>query len=138
MGQGIGFALTQAANISWDLRSPSTGGAFPAVVARRAGSDAGMAAVGAGEAVATEVVPARTDESRPHCGQTARLPDPVAWSETWQLGQRVFSPDGVNTGAGAGGGRRAPERELSGTAAAAGVGGVGAASAHRTDRRAGS
>jgi hypothetical protein len=137
LGQGIGFALTHAANISWDLRSASTGGASPAAAVLRAGSG-GVGAAGVGGTEALAAVPMRTDERRPHCGQTARLPDPVAWSETWQLGQSVFNPEGVKIGAGAGGGRIALDRVFSGTAGAGGVGGAGTTRAHRTVRRAGS
>jgi hypothetical protein len=100
------------------------------------GGDTGVGAGAGGDAVTEEV---RTEERRPHCGQTARLPDPVAWSATWHLGQRVLRPEAVNTGAGAAGGRSAPERVVSGAAAGATIdGAAGATRAHRTVRRPGS
>jgi len=128
-GQGIGFALTYAAKSSWDRRSSiPPGSAFGS-----GGAGVTSATVGA--------VPlfraSRDEESRPHCGQTARLSVPVDWSGTWQCGQSVFSPTGVNTGDGARGARTG-----SGIGDAAGVesvgGGGGAGAAQRTRRRLGS
>ena len=84
-GHGIGFALTHAANISWERRSPSARDASPAApeaVGGEGGGERGDAGGVAGGADPTDGVPVRAEESRPHCGQTARLPDPVAWSGT--------------------------------------------------------
>jgi hypothetical protein len=126
--------VTQAANISWERRSVSGSGASPAVVGVALGAGATFVGVGS----ARPELPERIEESRPHCGQTASEPEPVDWSATWQLGQSVFTPVGVNTGAGAAGVRIAAERDVSGTAAA-GAGGTGReAVAQRTVRRPGS
>jgi hypothetical protein len=74
-GHGIGFALTYAANISCDRRSSRLAGpALPVV-----GSGGGATA-----RVGSAVCPSRVEESRPHCGQTARLSVPVDCKATWQ------------------------------------------------------
>ena len=81
--------------------------------------------------------PSRVEESRPHCGHTARLSVPVDCKATWQWGQSVLRPTGVKTGEGARGARGG-----SGRGGALGVGpvagGVGAGTAQRTTRRLGS
>ncbi len=136
-GHGIGWAVTHAANISWERRSESVREASAAVAVDRDGGG-GAAGEGTGPAITTSGRPVRALDSRPHCGQTARLALPVDWSGTRQLGQSVFMPVGVSTGAGAGGGRTGSER--AGGVAALGGGGATSAGgrAQRTVRRPGS
>jgi hypothetical protein len=137
-GHGIGFALTHAANSSWERRSTSAGGASDGVAT--AGPGGGARGAVEAEVARAEGVPVRTEESRPHWGQTARLPEPVDWSGTRQLGQSVFNPEGVKTGAGATGGRPTAEGSSAGAGVGEGAGGgrIGNGRAHRTVRRPGS
>ncbi len=86
-GQGIGRAVTHAANISWARRSDASGGRWAIDGETGAEGVVDGADVGAGATRELGGVGA----SRPQWGQN-RPPVPVGSRPTWQLGHRGEAP----------------------------------------------